>query len=637
MKRTSGVMLAVAALTALAACSSSSTSGGSHLGSTGTGSGSIGLEGQYGSVPAESTAPEVAGTITESAPNNSAPTWILPIVNAANNSVYTVLEFDYTLYRPLYWTVDGVQPKELPALSLANDPTWSDNDQTLTFTIKPQFKWSDGQPVTSQDVLFWYYELKAALKQSAANWAPYTPDLGIPDEVASISALNASTVTMTLKKPVNPSWFLLNELSAIQPMPSHAWDIDAAGGPAITDWATNPADAGKIYTYLAKQSASLSTYATNPLWQVVDGPYKLTQYDASSGAFTMVPNTTYGGPHAKVESTWTVTPFTSDDAEFNAVRAGKLDIAYVPLPDMPKASSVTGTYNIFGYNDFGWSSIEYNFADKTGDFNNIIKQLYVRQALQHLVDQKGIITAYLHDAGGPGYGTVGQYPPTDYTPSDDTTNLYPYSTTDAANILKAHGWTVVPGGTDSCAKPGTASDECGAGIPAGTKLSWNLLYASGIQLGEEEVTDLASNAKAVGIEITLSVQSFATLVTNYNDPANPKYSNKWAMNDFGGETDSTYPTTFGLFNSTGSGNIGGYSDPTADSLINASISSTNPDAVTNELSYLAKDLPVMFQPNPTWAGEGGVLAVNKAISGPPASFEEYSEYWLAPEFWYFKS
>ncbi len=109
------------------------------------------------------------------------------------------------------------------------------------------------------------------------------------------------------------------------------------------------------------------------------------------------------------------------------------------------------------------------------------------------------------------------------------------------------------------------------------------------------------------------------------------------MNDFGGETDSTYPTTFGLFNSTGSGNIGGYSDPTTDSLINASISSTNASAVSNELSYLAKDLPVMFQPNPDWGGEGGVLAVNKAISGPPASFEEYSEYWLAPELWYFKS
>ena len=33
------------------------------------------------------------------------------------------------------------------------------------------------------------------------------------------------------------------------------------------------------------------------------------------------------------------------------------------------------------------------------------------------------------------------------------------------------------------------------------------------------------------------------------------------MKDFGGESISTYPTTFGLFNTGGSGQIGDYSDP----------------------------------------------------------------------------
>ena len=39
--------------------------------------------------------------------------------------------------------------------------------------------------------------------------------------------------------------------------------------------------------------------------------------------------------------------------------------------------------------------------------------------------------------------------------------------------------------------------------------------------------------------------------------------------DFGGESISTYPTSFGLFNTGGSGQLGNYSNPTADSLINA--------------------------------------------------------------------
>ena len=36
----------------------------------------------------------------------------------------------------------------------------------------------------------------------------------------------------------------------------------------------------------------------------------------------------------------------------------------------------------------------------------------------------------------------------------------------------------MPGGASTCAKPGTGAGECGAGIPAGTKLAFNVIYAS---------------------------------------------------------------------------------------------------------------------------------------------------------------
>ena len=153
-KSIGALALAVASITALAACSSnsSSSSGG---GSTNTGSGSIGLHGQFGTVPAMATGTQTAGTITMAEPPNSAPTWILPIVTGAANSVYTVPMFDYQMWRPLYWLVNGVEPKETPAMSLANDPTWSNGNKTVTFTLKSNYKWSDGQPITSKDVLFW--------------------------------------------------------------------------------------------------------------------------------------------------------------------------------------------------------------------------------------------------------------------------------------------------------------------------------------------------------------------------------------------------------------------------------------------------------------------------------------------------
>ena len=51
-------------------------------------------------------------------------------------------------------------------------------------------------------------------------------------------------------------------------------------------------------------------------------------------------------------------------------------------------------------------------------------------------------------------------------------NPFPYSVSAAGNLLKSHGWNVVPGGISTCAKPGTGAGQCGAGMPAGTKLTF---------------------------------------------------------------------------------------------------------------------------------------------------------------------
>ena len=636
-KRIGWLVLALAGATALGACSSSSSTSTSSVTPTSTSTSSTTvLPGQFGSVPAEASGAEKAGTITVAEPPNSAPTWILPIVTGAANSVYTVPMFDYNMYRPLYWLVNGVAPSETPAMSLANDPVWTNGDKTVTFTLKSNYKWSDGSPLTSKDVLFWWYEMKAAIKLSAANWAYYTPGLGVPDQVSSITAPDASTIQMTLTKAVNPIWFWQDSLGSIQPMPSHLWAKASASGPLL-DF-TKPANATAIYNYLSSQSKSLSTYASNPLWQVVNGPYKLSAFDATSGALTFVPNTSYGGPHATTMSTINFVSYTSDAAEFNAVKAGQIDVGYVPLTDVPQVASLTSSYNEFGYSDFGWSYVAYNFKDTTGDFNNIIDKLYVRQAIAHLEDEQGYIKAFFYGAGGQAYGPVPANPQSPYTPKNALTNPYPFSDSAASTLLKANGWSIVPNGTDTCVKPGTGAGECGTGIPAGTKLAWNVIFNTSPAVIGEQVEDLASQAKTIGMTMNLSSSNFNYMIANYNDPSAPKTINKWAMEDFGGFTDSTYPTTFGVFNSTGSSNLGGYADPMADSLITASISSPTAAAVTSEAEYLTTQQPGLFQPNPDSAfGTSAIVLWKKNISGNPISFESLTQAQWNPEYWFFTS
>jgi peptide/nickel transport system substrate-binding protein len=442
-----------------------------------------------------------------------------------------------------------------------------------------------------------------------------------------MSMPNSSTLVLNMSKPVNPTW-LQEDIIDVGMMPAHAWAKASASGPTL-DY-TNPANAKKIWDFLNAQSKSVNTYATNPLWQVVYGPYKLTAFNATTGSFTMVPNTEYSGPHANPQSTFVGVPFTSDAAQFNAIKSGSVDVAALPPEDNPEIPSLKSTgYSYYGLPAWGDYFAAYNFKDTTGDFNNIANQLYFRQAMQHLEDQPGQIKAFLNGDGDVLGGPIGAYPQSPFLPANGKTTLYPFSISTATSLLKSNGWTINANGTDTCSNPGTGTGQCGAGIPAGTKLAFNLIYNATSPI-TQEVEDLASNAKAAGINITLSASNFNFMIQNYIDPAAPANINKWAMMDFGGESFSTYPTSFGLFNTGGSSQIGDYSDPKADSLINASITSTDPAAVVNELSYLNTSEPVLWQPlrDHVYVWKTNVSATT------PQAFENLTQYDPTPEFWF---
>ncbi len=628
-KTIGGIAIAVASITALAACSSSSSSssgGGSNQ------NGATKVAGSIGEVPAAGTASGKASTITWAMQPGTAPNWIFPVVPTASNSVFNNFTFIWEMWRPLYWTVNGTVPEIEPNMSIANPAVYSNGNKTVTVSLKSSYKWSNGQPITANDLLFNIDLIKAAVKASPANWAGYVPG-HFPDNLVSTSEPNSTTLVMNLSGPVNQTWFTEDVLGQgpLIPLPSFLWAKTSASSSVVPASGWDPATMAKIFAYLTSQAKSLSTYATNPLWQVVDGPYKLSAYNTTSGGFTMVPNTTYGGPHVTPQSSFQGVPFTSNTAEFNAIKSGSIDVAYIDYNDVPQLPEVVRSgYNYFGIPDFGLTFAAYNFKDTTGDFNNVIGQLYVRQALAHLVDQQGWINAYMHGAGAPAYGPIPAYPQSPYLPSNAATNPYAFDVSTAVNLLKTHGWNVVPGGTDTCARAGTAATECGAGIPVGTKLAFNYIYSSSPALIGNQATDFASKAKQAGVNVTLSSSNFNYMITNYIDPAAPANINKWAMMDFGGETDVPYATTFGLFNTGGTNQIGDYSNPEADKLINESISGGDPAAVKNEASFLTTDQPVQFQPNPDviWAWKNTLSAQN------PEAWQNLTQYYATPEFWY---
>src|SRR6266487_1294535 len=136
--------------------------------------------------------------------NNATPTWIMPVTPGANGSVYTAYSFQYQMWRPTNFFPSGSSQTENKALSVANDPVWSNSDKTVTIKYK-NWTWSDGKPVTSTDAEFFIDLTRAAVGISAADYSQYTKGVGIPDQVVSMSTPDSHTLVINLNKSVNPT------------------------------------------------------------------------------------------------------------------------------------------------------------------------------------------------------------------------------------------------------------------------------------------------------------------------------------------------------------------------------------------------------------------------------------------------
>ncbi len=614
-------VVGVAAAMALSACGSSTSSSKTVV------------TGAFGNIPAEHGTATGTGTLNLPEFAGVPPTWIFPVTNSANNSIGSVTLFQEFMWRPLFYSPDGnAQVIDYP-LSTGEAPVISNGGKTFTITLNPAFKWSNGVAVTSYDVLFDFDLIKAAIAENPANYAGYVP--GQFPANATFKVLGPSTFSLTFNKTYNQGWLFWDEVGQLIPLPSTAWNVTSATSKHVpmSTWETLKGAEG-IYNYLSGLSGDKGTYATNPVWQTVDGPFKLTSFNSTTGSFSMVPNPSYGGPYKAKYSTLNMIFYTDETAEYDAALSGALSIAYLPFQNLPQLKSLKAKgFEVYGYPGMGFNYIAYNFKDTTNHWNDIIAQLYVRQALAHLQNESAEIKGIFLGAAIPAYTAIPSLPKTAYVPADATTDPYPYDPATTVSILKAHGWKVVPGGQTVCSKAGTASDECGAGIPAGTALSFNLPYSTTPSWIGELIDSLASTAKTyAGITIAPEAKTFTFIVQNYNNPvpSDAKYINSWNAVQFGGYTENGYPTTNQIFNTGGGGNFGSFSNPAVDSAINGSLNSPNSTALINEGNVVAEQQPGIFEPL-----NDNIIMWKNNISGPAQAFEIFTQYEYLPEEFYF--
>jgi peptide/nickel transport system substrate-binding protein len=576
--------------------------------------------------------PVSGGTAVFAEPPATTPSYIFPYISTTFSSDVNLFDFQYLMYRPLYWIGTGAAPTTLnTSLSLANPPAF--NGRTVTITLK-HYKWSNGTPVTAQNVMFWL-NMETAMP---ADYASYT---NFPADVSNIKVVSPTELTMTMDKAYNPQWFTMNQLTQITPMPE-AWDVTASGPSKCS---TDVKDCAAVYNYLNDQAKNLSGYVGSPIWSIVDGPWKLSAFNAD-GHVTFVPNKSYSGPVKPRLAAFSEVPFITEAAEYNVLQSPsggtKIDFGYIPAEDVPAkpANATVGRnplaskgYTLYPWGVWGINYSPVNYQSSIGDHAAIIKQLYFRQALAYMMNQGAVLSGPLRGYGNVTVGPVGSYPVTPYLSAQGQAgDPYPYNPGKAKSLLTGHGWKVVPGGTTTCVKPGTAAGDCGKGITAGSALSFNFPYATGIQWIAQELQQLQSNAATIGIKFNLEPKPFnqVTALAGGNCVV-AKIPCDWDIADWGGGwsfSPDYVPTGEQLFESGAIANSGGYSNPADDSLINKTLTSSNLQYMYNWEDYLSKQEPVIWQPN----GDYQLNEIADNLRGVTPMSPTLS---INPENWYF--
>jgi peptide/nickel transport system substrate-binding protein len=576
-RRLAAVTAVIAAVTGLAACSGGGNGTSIGNGSNGTPKG----------------AKQQGGTATLAWTGGVAPNFIFPYPPSTNTNGYNQNLTQY-LWPFLAVQGDGDQSAVNHADSLYSSASFSNGDKTVTIKLKP-WKWSDGAPITSRDFTFMYNLLKV----NKGNWAYYVPGV-FPDGVKSVQAPDASTVVVNLTESTNPNFFIDNVMSQIQLVPQHAWDKTSVNG-KVGNYDETPSGAKQVYAFLQKEGGNMSTFTTNPLWKVVDGAWTLSSFNPN-GDYAYVPNKNYSGPDKPTLAKFANVSFTTTTALMDALRSGSgVDVAIsLPLNDVGQIPQLKAEgYSVAQTSLPGEAGIYPNFYN--AQVGSLLSQLYIRQALEYLINRPQIVSKVYQGYADPGNGPIPQQGFSQWlSPLEKAGGPYPYNPSKAISLLTSHGWKVAPNGVTTCQHPGAGATQCGSGVKQGQPLTFQLAYSSGSTTTDETEAAIQSSEAQAGIKINLKSVPFDTLTATVGvctASSHPASTCGWQLVDFGYNPYYLYPASQGIFDTKGNYNQGGYSEPKEDQLIHETEYGTgSPQTFYTYEDYTAKQLPQLWVP-----------------------------------------
>lgn len=458
-------------------------------------------------------------------------------LTAINTSAGT--EIDELIYGRLI----DIGPDLLPrfSTSFAKSARIENGGRRYTLEIRRNARWTDGAPVTSDDVVF---SIKAEINPSVieSNASDFTL-------MRSVRALGRWTVEIILSRPSPP--FLANALGETFVLPAHI----------LRKY--NPAS--------AQEAQFLNTDSDFSQHPITDGPFRIKRHVRDS-YLVLEPNPTYWGPKPPLSQV-AFRVYPQQDSLYAAVDAGEVDVTDIP-PNLWRVHkrlrgnhrTVTWPWNVAFV-------LLPNFHDSNEPF---LRERAVRQAMLLSVNRDFITHGIMSGQADILSGPVPSFSPY-YNPR---VPRYPYDPARAARLLDAADWHL----------HGNVREK------NGVRLRVVLKTGGATDAVASNIAELIqANFRAVGIECELENEELATF---FSDLHNSRFA--LALR---GVILLPYPDDYRTYGSTqtranGGYNLGFYSNSQLDRALLAARSAPTLTASRAALyryqAIAAKDLPALF-------------------------------------------
>lgn len=316
----------------------------------------------------------------------------------------------YTLFELVYSSMYELNLDGTYSPDLAKSLAVSEDGKVLTFTIRDDLKWHDGQPVTARDVVFSY------LFYQKHEDFPFMPVYTKYFE--SVEAPDDQTVVVTLSEPI-PN--LESQLFWLFILPEHIWaEHDTPEGAA--------------------------EFANEAM--IGSGPFKLKEY--KQGEFIRL-EAVKDHPQAPKVDEVVFQTFDNQDALVQALLTGQVDmITEMPNTAVPTLRNAQNIQLVIGaplapdIADIIPNQVSPDLCPPDGKCTGhpALRDRNVRLALAHATDKQKIIDVVLLGLGTPGLTLIPDGLGVWY---NNTIQDYPFDIAEANRILDEAGYRDVNG------------------------------------------------------------------------------------------------------------------------------------------------------------------------------------------------